>query len=112
MDILCFKEKKDLELWRSGHGTDEIRRRIVWANILHIKLFGQHTTVTAWHKPGPFHENIMAFDLRVRDLDSKQREEWMLAMWDFGIPAHLLDADNSNAHFHVGELATKKHEKE
>jgi hypothetical protein len=107
MDILCFKEKKDLELWRYGHGTEEIRRRITWANIYSLQIVGHSATVTAWFKSGPFHENMMAFDLRIRGYTPEELDRWRNAMWNDKIPCHLL-----KDHFHVGELATLKYERE
>jgi hypothetical protein len=112
MDILCFKERKDLEIWRAGKGSYEIRRRITWANIYLLQLTAKSATVTAWLKDSLFHKDLEAFDLRVRDLDKATLRAWMMKMHEDKIPCHLIDADTSNAHLHVGELATLKYEKE
>jgi len=112
MDILTFKERVDLTIWRANAGPRWVRDRITRANVLCLKKFNKSAVVTAWYKDSPFHNVLEAFDLRVNDLVVTAQQQYRTMLCDDGIPAMLIDEGTDNAHIHVGDLATQKYERE
>ena len=116
--MLVFKERSDLELWRSGEGPRWVRDRITLMNAIAEHYFSRSIRVSSWAKPSPFHEDMEAFDVSrcsAGDRGYFGKDTWMvgearlmeLYCLQAGIPLVVISKGQAGEHWHVGDVATK-----